>query len=341
MASQKTEKAGVGQSGRYLLNRRAWAAALVAATGVLAAGSGWAQTTWPTKTVRIVVGFAPGGTTDVMARLVGKDLSEQLGQPVVIDNKPGASGNIAVGEVVRAAPDGYTFLIAPTTVETANPSLFKSNVNPANDLQAVAGIGKTQMYLVTKPGLAATNVKELVALGNQPGNQLAFASSGTGTAPHLACELFKQATKVNFVHAPYRGAAPALQDVMAGQADFVCDPGIAFQHIRSGKVKLLGIVSSKRSPFFPEVPTVAEQGYVGADLDIWFGMWAPKGVSPDLVQRMSQAVAKALTSPQVTAKYADLGAEPVPMSTTAMKAKLKEETQVLSTLITQQNIKAE
>ena len=341
MASQKTGKTGVGQPSRYLLNRRAWAAALVAATGVLAAGSGWAQTTWPSKTVRIVVGFAPGGTTDVMARLVGKDLSEQLGQPVVIDNKPGASGNIAVGEVVRAAPDGYTFLIAPTTVETANPSLFKSNVNPANDLQAVAGIGKTQMYLVTKPGLAATNVKELVALGNQPGNQLAFASSGTGTAPHLACELFKQATKVNFVHAPYRGAAPALQDVMAGQADFVCDPGIAFQHIRSGKVKLLGIVSSKRSPFFPEVPTVAEQGYAGADLDIWFGMWAPKGVSPDLVQRMSQAVAKALTSPQVTAKYADLGAEPVPMSTAAMKAKLKEETLVLSTLITQQNIKAE
>ena len=246
-----------------------------------------------------------------------------------------------MSEVARAAPDGYTFLVAPTTVETANPSLFKFNLNPANDLQAVASMGKTQMYLVAKPGLAATNVNELVALGNQAGNQLAFASSGTGTAPHLACELFKQATKVNFVHAPYRGAAPALQDVMAGQADFVCDPGIAFQHIRSGKVKLLGIVSSKRSPFFPEVPTVAEQGFAGADLDIWFGMWAPKAAPPELVSRMSQAVAKALSNPQVTAKYADLGAETVAMSTAAMKAKLKEEAQVLSTLITQQNIKAE
>ena len=324
------------------LSRRVWMAALIAAAGGATAGAGWAQSAaWPSKSVRIVVGFAPGGTTDVMARLVGKALSEQLGQPVVIDNKPGASGNIAVGEVARAVPDGYTFLVAPTTVETANPSLFKSNFSPANDLQAVAGMGKTQMYLVTKPGLLASNVKELVALGNQPGSQLAFASAGTGTAPHLACELFKQATKVNFVHAPYRGAAPALQDVMAGQADFVCDPGIAFQHIRSGKVKLLGIVSSKRSPFFPEVPTVAEQGYAGADLDIWFGMWAPKGVPSELVNRMSQAVAKALGNPQVTAKYADLGAETVPMDTAALKAKLKEESQVLSTLIAQQNIKAE
>lgn len=337
----ETRKTGVLGSSKRSLNRRAWAAAVLAATGVLTAGGSWAQAVWPSKSVRIVVGFAPGGTTDVMARLVGKDLSEQLGQPVVIDNKPGASGNIAASEVARAAPDGYTFLVAPTTVETANPSLFKFNLNPANDLQAVAGMGKTQMYLVAKPGLAATNVNELVALGNQAGNQLAFASSGTGTAPHLACELFKQATKVNFVHAPYRGAAPALQDVMAGQADFVCDPGIAFQHIRSGKVKLLGIVSSKRSPFFPEVPTVAEQGFAGADLDIWFGMWAPKAAPPELVSRMSQAVAKALSNPQVTAKYADLGAETVAMSTAAMKAKLKEEAQVLSTLITQQNIKAE
>lgn len=306
--------------------------------GAQAAGS---DTPWPAKPIRLVVGFAPGGTTDVMARLVGKALSEQLGQTVLIDNKPGASGNIAVAEVTRAASDGYTFLVAPTTVETANPSLFKSSVLPARDLQPVAGMGRSQMYLVTKPGLPVKDVAELVKLGNTPGQQLSFASSGTGTAPHLACELFKQATKLNLVHAPYRGAAPALQDVMAGQADMVCDPGIAFQHIRSGKVKLLGVVSSKRSPFFPEVPTVTEQGFAGADLDIWFGMWAPKNTPPALVARMDAAVAQALSQASVTAKYADLGAETIPLSTAAFKAKLQEETQLLTGLIARQNIRVE
>ena len=320
--------------------RRSWLAGCAVAL-LAAQGSAMAQApAWPNKPIRIVVGFAPGGTTDVMARLVGKALSDQLGQPVLIDNKPGASGNIAVGEIARAAPDGYHFLVAPTTVETANPSLFKFNIQPARDLEPVAGVGKSQMYLITKPTLDFKDVKALVQ-SNQPGKELTFASSGTGTAPHLACELFKQATKVDFVHAPYRGAAPALQDVMAGQADFVCDPGIAFQHIRSGKVKLLGIVSSKRSPFFPDVPTVAEQGYPGADLDIWFGMWAPKNTPAPILQRMEAAVAKALTDPDVTKKYADLGAETVPLNNAEFRSKLKEEASLLSGLIKSQNIRAE
>lgn len=322
--------------------RHALAQAAAACAALWLAGTALAaDPVWPAKPLRIVVGFAPGGTTDVMARLVGKALSDQLGQPVVIDNKPGASGNIAVAEVARAPADGHTFLVAPTTVETANPSLFKFPVLPARDLLPVAGLGKTQMYLVSRPSLAATDVPSLVRLGSTPGKELSFASAGTGTAPHLACELFKQATKVDFVHAPYRGAAPALQDVMANQADFVCDPGIAFQHIRSGKVRLLGIVSSKRSPFFPDVPTVAEQGFPGADLDIWFGMWAPKGTPEAVIRRMDAAVAQALAHPDVARRYADLGAETVPLATLAFKAKLQQEAQLLGTLIAQQKIRAE
>ena len=331
-----------GQRAPQLARRRALRLAVVAASvGVLGSAPAWAADAWPSKPLRIVVGFAPGGTTDVMARLVGKSLSEQLGQPVLIDNKPGASGNIAAAEVVRAAPDGHTVLVAPTSVETANPYLFKSNVNMARDLLPVAGVGKSQMYLVTKPGLAVKNVGDLVKLGQQPGQQVAFASAGAGTPPHLACELFKQATKGNFVHVPYRGAAPALQDVVAGQADFVCDPGIAFPHIKTGKVKLLGVVSSKRSPFFPDVPTVAEQGYAGADLDIWFGMWAPKGTPPELVAKLDAAVAKALADAGVTAKYAELGAETVPLNTVAFKAKLQQEGKLLGGLIEKQGIRAE
>ncbi len=296
---------------------------------------------WPAKPVRIVVGFAPGGTTDVMARLMAQSLSESLGQPVVIDNKPGASGNIAAGEVARAAPDGYTLLIAPTSVETANPSLFKSNVLPSRDLTPVAGIGKTQMYLVAKPQSNAKDVRDLVAQAKAQPGKMSYASAGAGTPPHLACELFKQATGTDILHVPYRGAAPALQDVLSGQADFVCDPGIAFPHIRTGKVKLLAVVSDKRSPFFPEVPTVAEQGFKGNSMDIWFGMWTPNGTAPETVARLSRELAKALAQPAIKSRYADLGAENMALDTTEFRNLLASEGKLLSTLIRDQKITVE
>jgi len=293
---------------------------------------------WPAKPVRIVVGFAPGGSTDVMARILSQSLSESLGQPVIIDNKPGASGNISASEVIRAAPDGHTFLIAPTSVETANPSLFRSTILPSRDLTPVASVGRTQMYLVAKPQMAAKDARDLVALAKSRPGTLSYASAGAGTPPHLACELFKQATGTDVTHVPYRGAAPALQDVLSGQADFVCDPGIAFPHIRTGKVKLLGVVSARRSPFFPEVPTVGEQGFKGADLDIWFGMWAPVGTPPEIVARMNREVAKALAQPALRSRYADLGAEPVAMESADFRALLADEGALLSALIKQQKI---
>jgi tripartite-type tricarboxylate transporter receptor subunit TctC len=314
--------------------------ALAAFAMVAVACSAQAQTAanWPTKPIRVVVGFAPGGSTDVMARNVSQVLSEALGQPVIIDNKPGASGNIAASEVVRAAPDGHTFLIAPTSVETANPSLFKSNILPSRDLTPVGSVGRTQMYLVAKPQMAAKDVRDLVALAKAKPGTLSYASVGAGTPPHLACELFKQVTGASVTHIPYRGAAPALQDVLSGQADFVCDPGIAFPHIRAGKVKLLGVVSAKRSPFFPDVPTVGEQGFSGANLDIWFGMWAPNGISPDIVARMNRELGKALAQPNVKARYGDLGAEPIAMDTVDFRKLLFNETAQLSTLIKEQKI---
>lgn len=318
--------------------RRALALAAFAIFG--AAGSAQTQTAanWPAKPIRVVVGFAPGGSTDVMSRILSQTLSESLGQPVIIDNKPGASGNIAASEVVRAAPDGHTFLIAPTSVETANPSLFKSNILPSRDLTPVASVGRTQMYLVAKPQMEAKDVREMVAMAKIKPGTLSYASAGSGTPPHLACELFKQATATSITHIPYRGAAPALQDVLSGQADFVCDPGIAFPHIRTGKVKLLGIVSTKRSPFFPDVPTVGEQGFPGANLDIWFGLWAPNGTSPEIVARMNRELAKALAQPGVKSRYADLGAEPIAMDTAEFRKLLVNETAQLSALIKEQKI---
>ncbi len=276
---------------RHFQWRRSLTVAALSLLGLGVSVSSHAQA-WPAKPIRIIVGFAPGGTTDVMARLMAQQLSESLGQSVVIDNKPGASGNIAAAEVARAAPDGYTLFISPTSVETANPSLFKSSpVLPSRDLTPVAGIGKTQMYLVAKPQTTAKDVRELVAQAKAQPGKLSYASAGAGTPPHLACGLFKQATNTDIVHVPYRGAAPALQDVLSGQADFVCDPGIAFPHIRSGKAKLLAIVSEKRSPFVPDVPTVVEQGFKGNYMDIGFGMWPPDGTPSERVAVLSRELA--------------------------------------------------
>ncbi len=326
---------------RHFQWRRSLTVAALSLLGLGVSVSSHAQA-WPAKPIRIVVGFAPGGTTDVMARLMAQQLSESLGQSVVIDNKPGASGNIAAAEVARAAPDGYTLFISPTSVETANPSLFKSSpVLPSRDLTPVAGIGKTQMYLVAKPQTTAKDVRELVAQAKAQPGKLSYASAGAGTPPHLACELFKQATNTDIVHVPYRGAAPALQDVLSGQADFVCDPGIAFPHVRSGKAKLLAIVSEKRSPFFPDVPTVAEQGFKGNYMDIWFGMWTPNGTPAEVVSRLSRELAKALAQPAVKSRYADLGAENVALDTGEFRNLLAVEGRLLSGLIRDQKITVE
>lgn len=311
------------------------AAALVTAAAGLPAA---AQPAWPTKTVRLVVGFAPGGTTDVMARVIAQGLTEALGQTVIVDNKPGASGNLAAGEVIKAAPDGYTWLVAPTSVETANPSLFKASFHPAKDLTPVAGIGRTAMYVVARPGLEVKDAAALVAFARANPGKLSYASAGAGTPPHLAAELFKQQTGIFVTHVPYRGAAPALQDVMASQADYVFDPGIAFPHIRSGKVKLLGVASSQRSPFFPDTPTLAELGIKGAELDIWFGLWAPNGVPADVVSRIGRELPKVLAQPALKERFASLGAEPAPLDATAFRKLLQDEGKVLTALIRDRKI---
>ncbi len=264
-----------------------------------------------------------------------------MGQSFVVENKPGASGNLSVGEVARAAADGHTLLIAPTSVETANPSLFKSSVLPSRDLAPVMGIGRMQMYLVARPTLPANSIKELIALAKGKPGQLNYASSGPGTPPHLAGELFKQSTGTFITHVPYRGSAPALQDVMAGQADFVLDPGIAFPHIRSGKVKLLGVASERKSPFFPDAPTYADLGVKNASLDIWFGLWGPANLPASVTERLSREVAKALAAPALKERFNALGAEPAALETSAFRKLLADEGRSLSALIKNRQIVVE
>ena len=321
-------------SPQHLLRRHLIQAAAATLCTFGLAGTALAQApAWPAKPIRLVVGFAPGGTTDVMARVMAQSLSEALGQTVVVDNKPGVGGNVAATEVIRAPADGYTFLIAPTSVETANPFLFKQTISPAKDLTPVAGVGRSQMYLVVKPQSTFKDAKELVAYAKANPGKLSYASSGPGTPPHLAAEMFKRVTGIFATHIPYRGAAPALQDVMAGQVDYVMDPGIAFPHVRAGKVRMLAVAGANRSSFFPDVPTLAEIGFKGTELDIWFGMWAPNGTPPDITARMVREVAKALTLPATKTRYESLGAEPIGLGNAEFKNLLTTESKMLSALI--------
>jgi tripartite-type tricarboxylate transporter receptor subunit TctC len=316
---------------RTLQSALAWVSLGLAASCLPGLAS--AQAAWPNKPIRFVVGFAPGGTTDVVARVMAQSIGEVLGQTIVVDNKPGASGNIAAGEVIRATPDGYTFLIAPTSFETANPFLFKQTINPAKDLTPIAGVGRSQMYLIVKPQTTQKDAKEFVAYAKANPGKLSYASAGAGTPPHLAGELFKKVTGVFATHIPYRGAAPALQDVMAGQADYAFDPGIAFPHVRAGKVRMLAVAGAKRSSFFPEVPTLGELGFKGSELDIWFGMWAPNGVPTEVNERMAKEIGKALALANTKMRYESLGAEPVGLDNAEFKSLLASEAKQLSSLI--------
>ncbi|KQP15267.1 tripartite tricarboxylate transporter substrate binding protein [Pseudorhodoferax sp. Leaf265] len=304
-----------------------------AAAGLLAAGSGQAQDAWPARPIRLVVGFPAGGTTDIMARVVGLPLQKALGQPIVVDNRPGASGNIAASETIRAAADGHTFMVAPISVQTANPSLFKPALNPARDLQPVSSLGYAQLYLVARKGLPAGSSAQLVALAKAAPGKLSYGSGGPGTQMHLVGELFKQQAGIDVVHVPYKGAAPALQDILAGQIDYYFDPATGLQHIREGRARLLAVSGTRRSPFFPDAPTLTEAGIPGVELGNWFGLFAPARTPPAIVQRMAAEVAKALQLPEVRQRFAELGVETIAQDGTGFGKTIADETAVLTPLI--------
>ncbi len=318
--------------------RRMLSSALAACLLAVPATGALAQAAWPNKPVRVLVGFPAGGTTDVMARVVGAALQKSLGQPFVIDNKPGASSNIAAAEAMKAPADGYTFLVAPISMQTANPYLFKPALNPERDLKPVASLGFAQLYLVTKKDLPVGSIADLVKMAKGAPGKLSYGSGGAGTQMHLVGELFKQQTGVDVTHVPYRGAAPALQDILAGQIDYYFDPATGFQHIREGRAKLLAVTGSKRSTFFPDTPTLTELGVPGVELGNWFGVFAPAGTPPELVARLASEIAKVAAQPDLKQRFADLGAEPIVQDSATFQKTIAEETRVLSALIRDRKI---
>lgn len=288
-----------------------------------------AQGSYPDKSVRIVVGFSAGGATDVVARLLAKELSEELGQSFIVENKPGAGSNIATEYVVRAPADGYTLLMMAVT-STINQTLYPNlKFDVTKDLTAVALGAKVPNLLVVNPKVPANSVKELVDYANKNPGKLNFASSGSGTSIHMTGELFKINTKIDVSHIPYKGSSPAMTDLVGGQVQFMFDnmPS-ALPLVQSGKLRALAVTSPKRSPAAPDVPTMAEAGFEGFDVSSWFGLMAPAKTPDAVVQKLNAAVAKALAKPELQKRLADLGSTSQSMTSAEFSDFVKNEVKV-------------
>jgi tripartite-type tricarboxylate transporter receptor subunit TctC len=267
--------------------------------------------TWPDKPIRIVVGFAPGGFTDVLARLVGQKLSERLNTPVVVENKPGAAGTLGADLVAKAKPDGYTLLLAHSNSNSVAPALYpKLPYNIVTDFTPIIPVANTPLLLTVHPSVAAKDVKEFIALAKSKPGGLRFASSGGGSAQHLAAERFQLATGTQMTHIPYKGSGQAIIDLLSGQVElnFESPPNV-MAHAKAGKLRLLAITSNKRSPLLPEVPTMAEAGVRNAEMQQWFAVMGPARLPADITRRLNTEIAAILKMPDVAGKIHEQGGE--------------------------------
>ena len=282
--------------------------------------------TYPSKPVRFVVGFAPGGPNDILARIVGQKLSEGLGVQVLVDNRPGADSMIGTQMAARATPDGYTIAMISASA-TIHPSVY-NNVpyDVVKDFSHVSILASSAFVVVTNPNLPVHSIKELIALAKAKPGQLNFASSGAGGTLHLAGELFKSMAHVDMNHVPYKGGAPAINDVVAGQVDLMFSPmAIAMPHVKSGRLRALAVTSTTRWPAARDLPTVAESGLKGYEATGWYGIVAPVKTPHAVVMRLNQEIVKVLALPDVRQQLASFDLEPVGSSPEQMASHVKEE----------------
>jgi len=286
-----------------------------------------AAAVYPTRPVTIVVAFPPGGPSDVLARIVGKRLEQILGQPFIIENRPGAGGNIAAEQVARAAPDGYTLLNGNNSILATNAARYKKiNFDPEKDFIPLSLIGTQGSILVVNPKVSAKTLAELIALAKANPGKLNYASSGYGAAAHLAGELFKTEAKIDIVHVAYKGAAPALQELIAGHTQMMfATAASVVSHIKGGLVRPIAVTTLTRIPAFPNVPTMDELGLKGFDATTWHGLVAPAGTPKDVVDKLSAAIAAALKDPVVRQALNELGVDIVGNTPAEFAAYIKSE----------------
>jgi len=262
-------------------------------------GATWAQQAYPAKTVRLISQFPPGGGTDTVARIVAPKLSELIGQPVIVENRTGAAGNVGAEYVAKAPADGYTILVGNNTIVT-NPAVQKTPFDVIKDFAPVAVVGATPIAVAVHPSLPVKSIQQLVALANKSPGKLSYSSCGNGTAMHLAGELFKQVARMEMVHIPYKGCGPAIVDGLGGQVPVLFNTLTnTSPHAKAGKLRILAIASSTRSPVDTIIPTIAEAGFAGFDADIWFGFLAPAGTPRDIVTKLNSVLNKVILTPDV------------------------------------------
>ena len=286
---------------------------LLLAAGVLAiiSGAAYAQPAYPNKPIRLVVPFSAGGPTDVLARAIGQKLSDSLGQPIIVESRPGAGGNVASDYVAKAPPDGYTLILGTVGTHAINASLYsKLPFDTVQDFTPIALVASATIVMVAHPSVPAKTVKELLALAKSKPHQLNFASPGSGTPQHLAGELFKTVADVEMVHVPYKGAAPALTDLLGGQVSlgFVSLPA-ALPYIKAEKLSALGVTASKRSAVAPEVPTIAESGLPGYEVENWYGVLAPPRTPKEIVNKLNTEIIKLLHTQDIKERLGNQGFE--------------------------------
>jgi len=296
--------------------------------GLLASADAFAQDTWPSRPITYVVPFTPGGSTDVIGRLICQSLGESLGQPVVVDNRPGAAGAVGASYVAKARPDGYTLFGGTISTHAINASLYKNlPYDPVKDFEPISLVAFLPNVLMVSPALGVNSVAELVALLKKDPDKRTFASSGAGTSTHLAGELLADLIGVPLTHVPYKGTPPAMLDVASGQVTFMFDQfTAALPLVQSGKLKLLAVTTGKRASIAPQLPTLAEAGVPGFEMASWQAVYAPKNTPKPIVERLSAEITRALKSPEVRDKLTNqLGMEVVAGSPADLAALMQKE----------------
>ena len=295
--------------------RRVLIATAIGAAMSTALPAAWAADAWPSKPIRLIVPFPPGGPTDVMGRILAKQLSDRLGQPVVVENKAGAGGNIGTDFTAKAAPDGYTLALSAVSSLAIAPALYpKLPYNVNTDFTPITLVGIAKGAIVAHPSAPFSDLKGLVAYAKANPGKLSYATSGLGTANHLAAEYLQSVAQIKLTHVPYKGTAPATQDLLAGIVPMSFESSLtsAAVNVQAGKLKAIAITAATRSPLLPNVPTVAEGGYPGFDVPTWFGLVGPAGLPKDVLATLHKAATEGLKGADVTEQFAKIGAEPAP-----------------------------
>jgi tripartite-type tricarboxylate transporter receptor subunit TctC len=308
--------------------------------GAFAQGS---ATDFPNRPIRLVVPFAPGGGNDNVARTVGKQLSQELGQGVIVDNRAGAGGTIGAEVVARAKPDGYTLFLGGVGSHAINPNMMKNlPYDPIKDFSPIILLARAPMVLVAHPKLKLHNVQELIALAKSEPGKLNYASNGTGSSSHLAAAMFTSMAGIDMVHVPYKGLSPALTDLIAGTVPIMFSSVVAIiPHVKDGSLVPLGVTSEKRMPLLPDVPTIAEQGVPGYETSSWYGILAPANTPPEVVAKLNAALNKALSNPDIQKSLSLDGAQPVGGTPEEFGAYIKREKERLGDVIVKAHITSE